>query len=103
MKTHRLIVTGAAALSLLAFATCQAEEGSKQSASSRQASKARDYATRQDKESPPDVAPATATAGTANGQKESDKMPAVDSQMLDKAAKDTGDNWKKLEKVLDRF
>ncbi|MCX7148198.1 MAG: hypothetical protein NTY05_02130 [Rhodocyclales bacterium] len=100
MKTHQLIVTGAAALSLLAFANCQAEEGSKQSASSRQASKARDYANRQDKESPPDVAPASTTT---SGQKDGDKLPAVDTQMVDKAAKDTGDNWKKLEKVLDRF
>ena len=100
MKTHQLIVASAAALSLLAFANCQAEEGSKQSASSRQASKARDYANRQDKESPPDAAPASAAK---DGQKEGDKMPVVDAQMLDKAAKDTGDNWKKLEKVLDRF
>lgn len=101
MKTPRLIVTGAAALSLLAFANCQAEEGSKQSASARQASKARDYATRQDKESPPDAAPAASTA--TSGQKDADKLPEVDTQMLDKAARDTGDNWKKLEKVLDRF
>ena len=100
MKTHRLIVTSAATLSLLAFATCQAEESSRQSASSRQASKARDYANRQDKENPPDVAsPST----TTSGQKDGDKMPVVDAPMVDKAAKDTGDNWKKLEKVLDRF
>ena len=100
MKTHQLIVTSAAALSLLAFANCQAEEGSKQSASSRQASKARDYANRQDRESSPDVAPASTTT---TEQKDGDKMPVVDAPMVDKAAKDTGDNWKKLEKVLDRF
>ncbi|TRZ97963.1 MAG: hypothetical protein D4R84_04455 [Rhodocyclaceae bacterium] len=100
MKAHRLIVTSAAALSLLAFANCQAEEGSKQSASSRQASKARDYGNRQEKESPPDAAPASTTT---TGQKDDDKLPEVDTRMVDKAAKDTGDNWKKLEKVLDRF
>lgn len=101
MKTHQLIVTSTAALSLLAFANCQAEETSKQSASSRQASKAREYANRPDKESPPDVA--AAPNSSTSGQKDGDKMPAVDAQMVDKAAKDTGDNWKKLEKILDRF
>ena len=98
----RFIVTAAAALSLLAFANCQAEEGAaKQSAASRQAAKARDQATRQDKEGPPDLATA-ATAGAA-GQKEGDRMPVLDSPVIDKAARDTGDNWKKLDKALDRF
>jgi len=27
----------------------------------------------------------------------------LDSPVVDKAAKDTGDNWKKMDKVLDRF
>lgn len=97
----RFIVTGAAALSLLAHANCQAAENTKQSVASRQASKARDQATRQDKEGPPDVASA-ATTGAA-GQKEGDRMPVLDSPVVEKAAKDTGDNWKKLDKVLDRF
>lgn len=101
MKNTRLIVAGAATLSLLAFAHCQAEETSKQSASSRQASKARDYATRQDKEGPPDVA--AASSGDATGQKDGDKTPVLDTQGVDKAARDTGDNWKKMDKLLDRF
>ena len=97
-----LIVTSAAALALLAFSPCQAaEDGGKQSAASRQSSKARDYATRQDKEGPPDVA--AASSASASGQKDGDKMPVLDSPVVDKAAKDTGDNWKKMDKVLDRF
>lgn len=102
MKPRHLILTATAALALLAFSPCQAaEEGGRQSAASRQSSKARDYATRQDKEGPPDVA-AASSAG-ASGQKDGDKMPALDSPVVDKAAKDTGDNWKKMDKVLDRF
>ena len=100
MKTHRLVVAGATALSLFAFANCQAEEN-KQSAASRQASKARDYGNRQDKEGPPDIA--AASAASAAEQKDGDKMPVLDSPVVDKAAKDTGDNWKKMDKVLDRF
>jgi hypothetical protein len=99
MKTARLIMAGFGALSLLVLANAQAEETAKQSASSRQASKARDYANRQDKEGPPDVAAATSVAG----QKEGEKMPVLDSPVVEKAAKDTGDNWKKMERVLDRF
>jgi len=102
MKPHQLILTSTAALALLAFFPCQAaEEGSKQSAASRQSSKARDYATRQEKEGPPDVAAASSTS--TSGQKDGDKMPVLDSPVVDKAAKDTGDNWKKMDKVLDRF
>jgi hypothetical protein len=101
MKKTRFIVAGAATLSLLAFANCQAEEPAKQSASSRQSSKARDYATRQDKEGPADVAAASSSG--AAGQKDGDKTPVLDTQVIDKAAKDTGDNWKKMDKLLDRF
>lgn len=101
MNAYQLILTGAAALALLAFANCQAEEGSKQSAASRQASKAHDYANRQDQEGPPDVPAATSTSAT--GQKDGERTPLLDGQVVDKAAKDTGDNWKKLDKVLDRF
>ena len=100
MKNTNLIVAGAAVLSLLAFTNCRAEEPAKQSASSRQASKARDYATRQDKEGPPDVA--AASSSSAAGQKEGDKTPVLDTQAIDKAAKDTGDSWKKMDKLLDR-
>lgn len=101
MKTIHCLMAAAAAFSLLAIAPSQADDGGKQSAASRQAAKARDYATRQDKEGPPDVA-AASSAGAA-GQKEGDKMPVLDTQAIDKAAKNTGDNWKKLDKVLDRF
>lgn len=101
MKKPRLIVAGAATLSLLAFSHCQAEEPSKQSASSRLSSKARDYATRQDKEGPPDVA--TASSSGAAGQKDGDKTTVLDTQVIDKAARDTGDSWKKMDKLLDRF
>lgn len=101
MKLYRLVVTSAAALSLVAFAHCQAEEGNKQSTASRQASKARDYANRQNQDGPTDVA--AAATSDASGQKDGDKTPVLDSQVVDKAAKDTGDNWKKLDKVLDRF
>ncbi len=102
MKNTRLVVTGAAVFSLLAFNTvCRAEEPAKQSASARQASKARDYATRQDKEGPPDVAAASSSG--AAGQKDGDKTPVLDTQAIDKAAKDTGDSWKKMDKLLDRF
>ena len=100
MTIHRLVAAGVAAVSLLAFAPCQGEDGGKQSAASRQAAKARDYATRQEKEGPPDVAAASSTAA---GRKDDEKMPVLDTQTIDKAAKDTGDNWKKLDKVLDRF
>lgn len=101
MKADQLFLAGLAAFSLLAFANCQAEEASKPSAASKQAAKARDYSSRQEKEGPADVA--TATSSAAAGQKEGDKTPVLDSQVVDKAAKDTGDNWKKLDKVLDRF
>jgi hypothetical protein len=101
MKPHQLIVTSAAALALLAFSDCQAEEGSKQSAASRQSSKARDYATRQDKDGPPDITAASTTS--VAGQKDGDKAPVLDSPVVENAAKDAGDNWKKMGKVLDRF
>jgi hypothetical protein len=101
MKTLRLIVTGAAALALLTFGNSQAEEIKKPSAAARQASKARDYATRDDKEGPADVA-AGSTAAAA-GQKEGAQAPVLETQAVDKAAKDTGETWKKLDKVLDRF
>lgn len=101
MKTHRLVVAGATALSLFAFANCQAEEN-KQSAASRQASKARDYGNRQDKEGPPDIAAASSSGGAAT-RTDGDKMPVLDNPAVDKAAKDTGDNWKKMDKLLDRF
>jgi len=97
----RFIAAYIAALSLFAFANCQAEEANKQSAASRLSSKARDHAQRQGQEGPPSVA-AAATTGAA-GQAEGDKMPVVDSQVVDKAARDTGDNWKKMDKILDRF
>lgn len=100
MKASQLIAASAAAVSFLIAANCLAEEAVKQSAASRQASKARDYGNRQDKESQSDAA--TATTG-ASPQKEVDKLPTLDTQVIDKAAKDTGDNWKKLDKVLDRF
>lgn len=101
MKTGRLIVTGAAAVALLAFAHCQAEENVKQSAAARQAAKARDYGNRPDKEGPADVAAASTTG--AAGLKDGDKTPVLDSPVVEKAAKDMGDNWKKLDKALDRF
>lgn len=101
MTTHRFVLAGAVIVSLLAYANCGAEESSKQSAASRQAAKARDYGNRQDKESPADVVDAT-TTGVA-GLKEGDKTPVLDSPVVDKAAKDTGANWKKMDKVLDRF
>lgn len=101
MKASQLIAASAAAVSFLIAANCLAEEAAKQSAASRQASKARDYGNRQDKESPPDVA--AASANGASAQKEGDKLPTLDTQVIDKAAKDTSDNWKKLNKVLDRF
>lgn len=99
--TGQLIVAGAAAFALLAFANCQAEENVKQSAASRQAAKARDYGSRQDKEGPPDAAAASTTG--AAGLKDGDKTPLLDSPVVEKAAKDMGDNWKKLDKALDRF
>jgi len=101
MEACRFIAAGVAALSLFAFAHCQAEEANKQSAASKLSSKARDHAQRQDQEGPPSVA-AAATTGAA-GQVDGDKMPVVDSPVVDKAAKDTGDNWKKMDKMLDRF
>lgn len=101
MKILRLIVSGATALGLLAFGQCQAEEIKKPSAAARQASKARDYATRDDKEGPADVA-AGSTAAAA-GQKEGAQTPVLDTQAVDKAATETGQTWKKLDKVLDRF
>lgn len=101
MNTSRLIMAGVGVFSLFALVNVQAEEPAKQSASARQASKARDYVNRQDKESPPDAAASTAT--TAAGQKDGDKMPALDGPVVEKAAKDTGANWKKMDKVLDRF
>lgn len=100
MKTTRLIMAGVGAFSLLALTHVQAEEAAKPSASSRQASKARDYAKRQDKESPPDAA---STGTNVAGQKDSEKMPVLDSPVVEKAATDTGANWKKMDKVLDRF
>lgn len=103
MKASQLIAAGAAAVSFLIAANCLAEEPVKQSAASRQASKARDYGNRQDKESQPDAATATTATTGASPQKEVDKLPTLDTQVIDKAAKDTGDNWKKLDKVLDRF
>jgi len=96
----RFVVAGLAALSLFAFANCQAEEGKKESVASRQASKAREYGSRQDKEGPTDVAAATTGA---TGQQGGDKTPVLDGPVVDKAAKDTGDNWKKMDKMLDRF
>jgi hypothetical protein len=99
MKISRLLLAGLGVFSLLALANAQAEETVKQSAGARQAAKAREYGSRQDKEGPPDVAAATSVAG----QKEGEKMPVLDSPVVEKAAKDTGDNWKKMERVLDRF
>ena len=101
MKASQLIVTSATAFALLAFANCQAEEGGKQSTAARQAAKARDYGSRQDKEGPADVA--TASTANAAGLKEGDKTPVLDGPVVEKAAKDMGDNWKKLDKALDRF
>lgn len=101
MKPRQFVAASTATLALLAFLPCHAEDGNKQSAASRLSSKARDYATREDKEGPPDVA-AASTASVA-GQKDGEKMPVLDSPVVDKAARDTGDNWKKMDKVLDRF
>lgn len=101
MNIHHLAASGAAALALLAWAPAQADDNTRQSASARQSAKARDYATRQDKEGPPDIA--TASSADPAAQKPGEKMPVLDSPVVDKAAKDTGDNWKKMDKVLDRF
>lgn len=102
MQVHQFILAGAVTLSLLAFGSAQAtEEGSKPSAAARQAAKARDYASRPEKEGPADVAAASSAA--AAGQKEGDKTPLLDSPVIDKAAKDVGDNWKKMDRALDRF
>jgi hypothetical protein len=101
MKAGRLGVTAVTAMALLAFGNCTAAEGNKQSAASRQSSKARDYATRDEKEAPAEVQ-GNRTAAVVE-QKDGDKMPALDSPVVEKAARDTGENWKKLDKVLDRF
>lgn len=101
MRTHQLLVGGAAAISLLAFDPCLADEGGKQSAASRQAAKAREYGNRADKEGPPDVA--AAASADAAGQKAGDKTPLLDSPALDKAAKETADNWKKMDKMLNSY
>lgn len=101
MTTQRLVLAGAAIVSLLAYADCGAAENAKQNAASQQAAKARDHGNRQDKEGPTDVAE-SATADAA-GLKEGDKTPVLDSPVVDKASKDTGANWKKMDKLLDRF
>lgn len=101
LKARQIGAAIVAAGMVLAFGNGIAAEGNKQSAASRQASKARDSATRDDKEGP---AEATSNRNAAVAeQKDSSKMPALDSPVIEKAAKDTGDNWKKLDKVLDRF
>lgn len=101
MASSRFILAGIMVLSLSTSAITLAEEASKQSAASRQSAKARDYANRQDKDGPSDVAAASAVDSA--DPKDGGKLPALDSPVVDKAAKDTGDNWKKLDKVLDRF
>jgi hypothetical protein len=101
MKTSPLLMAGVAASVLLTVTVCQAEEPGKQSVAAKQAAKARDFSARQEKEGPADVAGASSTA--AAGQKDGDKTPVLDSRVVDKAAQDTGDSWKKMDKVLDRF
>jgi hypothetical protein len=101
MKTSPLVLTGAAVFALLTFANCQAEEAGKQSVAAKQAAKARDYSARQEKEGPADVGAGSSTA--AAGQKDGDKTSVLDGKVVDKAAQDTGDSWKKMDKVLGRF
>lgn len=100
MRRKQLAIAGMAALTLLAFTSSKAEEVMKQTAASRQASKARGH-TNQDNEGPPDIAAGTTTG--AAGQKEGDNKPLLDSGTMDKAAKESNDALKKMDKVLDGF
>lgn len=100
MKTRQLMTAGVAALALLTYTCSSAEETTKPTAASKQASKARSHAN-QDNEGSADTT-SGATSSTA-GQKDSDNTHLLDTSTMDKTARDTNDALKKMDKVLDGF
>lgn len=100
MSIKQLAVAGVTTLALLAFTSSLAEEITKQTAASRQVSKARGQVN-QDNDGSANFTSGITTSPA--GQKEGDNTPLLDSGAMDKAAKETSDTLKKMDKVLDGF
>jgi|GEM_PF-3896513 len=100
MKTSQIAIAVVTAVSLLALSNAWGEDSPRQSAASKQSSKARDFANRGDREGPSDMA--SGTSSSEAGLKGGDKTPATDSPALEKSTKDFSETIRKLDKMLDR-